>query len=701
MKKNYIRYISIIIIAILITINTSSLAIVDIGTKIPEDVTKEFKEWQNLSEEEKENTIQPQAYSLPIENSVKKSILKGTASVGEGSLPNRYVIVDDDKISTLVKDQMNTNECWAFTTTSIIETNVAKKRNKNILLSPRHIDYTCSRTNFLDGENLKGYNRGVGFGNMYLSLAYCVSGKGPVLNEDMPFESNENKIYLSEIDIEPVLKVADYTQFADIYKDYTSEGVKYYGVQEGNGQYSMEYSQNDVNTVREQMKKHLMNNGAISAYTYLDLDLINITDEYTTYYNDDKDKLYNHAITIIGWDDDFSKDNFKEGYKPLNDGAYIVLNTSNGNHGELAVLYVSYDDVWIDTNNFGIDSTTDIDYENIYQYDEFGYNMPVAFEDQNGQNVQTGYIANVFDAKEKAGKDEYINEVSLYVPVTSNVDIYLNTQSGDKTSIRKVASADVLDSGYHTIKLSTPEKITGDKFVVSAKITSDVATYGVECNFNSYKGISSFFDCITANAGEGFYSLDMQEWNDVTDEYNDTSICLKAFTTYQDEPAEEEDQVVHVENISLNKNKIELKEGESSTLVVSLSPSNADNKNITWKSDDESIATVSTTGIIKAVSEGTTTITATTVDGGKVATCSVTVKGKIAEEDEIYYDNNEVNNNGDNNGNTSGTAKDTTTATGTIPQTGEETSKIVCVIIVVIATTVIIFIKYRKNNELK
>ena len=155
----------------------------------------------------------------------------------------------------------------------------------------------------------------------------------------------------------------------------------------------------------------------------------------------------------------------------------------------------------------------------------------------------------------------------------------------------------------------------------------------------------------------------------------------------------------------------------SKLLVASITPSNADNKNITWKSSDTNVATVSSTGIIKAVKEGTATITATTVDGEKVATCIVTVKGEIAKEDEIYYqdDDNEVDNNqnGENtnvdnnanaNANTSASANkttDTTRATGKIPQTGERTFIITTIVFVAILGIVIVYIKVRNMKDIK
>ena len=78
--------------------------------------------------------------------------------------------------------------------------------------------------------------------------------------------------------------------------------------------------------------------------------------------------------------------------------------------------------------------------------------------------------------------------------------------------------------------------------------------------------------------------------------------------------------------VSLNKTSDTLTtKGETTQLTAMVSPSNAANKNVTWKSSDTSVATVSSTGLVTAVGNGTATITATTNSGGKIATCKITV----------------------------------------------------------------------------
>ena len=84
---------------------------------------------------------------------------------------------------------------------------------------------------------------------------------------------------------------------------------------------------------------------------------------------------------------------------------------------------------------------------------------------------------------------------------------------------------------------------------------------------------------------------------------------------------------IEVSSIKLNKTTISLDEGKEATLKATISPSNATNKNITWKSSDEKIVTVDN-GKIKAIKKGTATITAT-ANNGKIATCKVTVNEAI------------------------------------------------------------------------
>ena len=87
--------------------------------------------------------------------------------------------------------------------------------------------------------------------------------------------------------------------------------------------------------------------------------------------------------------------------------------------------------------------------------------------------------------------------------------------------------------------------------------------------------------------------------------------------------------VTKVSEIKINTNKIELGEGTSFKLNAILLPNEATNKEVKWTSSDESIATISGDGLIKAIAPGTATITVKSIDEDKTATCKVSVKTKV------------------------------------------------------------------------
>ena len=89
---------------------------------------------------------------------------------------------------------------------------------------------------------------------------------------------------------------------------------------------------------------------------------------------------------------------------------------------------------------------------------------------------------------------------------------------------------------------------------------------------------------------------------------------------------------VHVKEVFLDKNVIELQVGSSETLTETFDPAGVTNRNVSWSSSNPSVATVNG-GVVHAVSQGSATITVTTEDSDKTATCSVTVTPK---ENEIY-----------------------------------------------------------------
>ena len=637
MKKDLklIIFSAIVMIIALSFFNISSAT--DENTWILPEKSKEFEKWENLSEEERANVIVPSYSNISFKESIKKSRYNMLCSKVGDSLASNY------RINGLtVKNQQATGLCWAFSFSSMLEGSGSRN-----VYSPAYLDYIAS----------SNYNKNQGDGaNSVIALGTATSGKYPVLETDMPFESvyDESKnsgmtYYLTPIDKLPEgtlneavdARITDATYFANIYKEPDSNGNITYT--DGN---KNEYTTNEVKAIRDLIKEHIQNDGPVNATMYSDLamdaDGNALSEEgycnintWASFCND-ATKSTNHAITIVGWDDNYAVSNFNEDVRPINPGAYIVLNSYGEDVGNNGYIYISYEDTFIEQSMIGIDnleeyeSEEDIAYDNIYQYDELGYTYPIAFKTENVM------AANVFSRK--SSEIEYLNEVGIFLPITEGVEVYINATDDDKTKLTQVAvNTENITPGYHVIKLASPVRLTGNKFVVAVKyINKENGPYvPLEANWKD-SGISYFsnyFDTATSNEGESFLSTDEGNiWTDinnlkvgVTVTLKNTNACIKAYTTQT--PSAQE--TIKVTGINLNKTTSTVKVGATDTLTATVLPTNATNQNITWTTSDKNIATVSN-GVITGIAKGTVTITATTEDGNYTASCEVEVKEEVA-----------------------------------------------------------------------
>jgi len=595
----------------------------------------EFKKWENLKEEERANTIQPTYYAITFKDSIKRSTYNNLLNLRE-SAQGTYYSLKDDNINIKVKNQDYTNACWAFSYTSVLETSFQKTLNTNLEYSPMHLEL----------KSAKMFNRAIDSGgNAFLALAYSTSGNGPVLESDMPISSVYNeaeKSYVSNVenlDLNKTItgQVTEASILPTLSKTYLENGVIYSdGLQN-------QYTQEQVIAIRDIIKKFIKENGAISACMYTDIAIDedgNILSEYfnpttSAYYCNDNTKVTNHAITIIGWNDDYEITNFKSGNQPSSKGAYIVLNSYGEEFGDNGYMYISYEDFAIESTLIGLDSVVnEKSYDKIYQYDELGVNYGMFNGDANL------YAANIFTRDvSNQDVDEYLNEVGVYLLSTEGVEVYLSN-NGDLTNLEQLAAVQILEPGYHTIELSSPKKLTEEKFAIVIKYTNSAEGAIIPIESNLYESglslTSDFYSTATANMGESKWSKDGTTWDEVNDteidffaKLKNTNNCIKAFTTFQ-----EKSSTITVTGVEISEETIELNQGNSVSIQATVKPENATNKNVSWSSSDINVATVEN-GIVTGVSEGTATITVTTEDGNKTDTCEVTVVAANNEEEII------------------------------------------------------------------
>lgn len=111
-----------------------------------------------------------------------------------------------------------------------------------------------------------------------------------------------------------------------------------------------------------------------------------------------------------------------------------------------------------------------------------------------------------------------------------------------------------------------------------------------------------------------------------------TVTCSDGRISLNGDASSSESQNVGVTSIKLNKSSLSLMIGETGQLTAMITPSNANNKNIKWSSSNNSVATVSSSGMVTAKGKGSAIITVTTEDGRYTASCSVTVTETASEE---------------------------------------------------------------------
>ncbi|WP_239023302.1 Ig-like domain-containing protein [Flavobacterium endoglycinae] len=196
--------------------------------------------------------------------------------------------------------------------------------------------------------------------------------------------------------------------------------------------------------------------------------------------------------------------------------------------------------------------------------------------------------------------------------------ITATTQDGNKTSS---ATITVNPNTNFTIYFYKPSNWgTGIKIYYWSALPSGVLADA------SWPGVNM------TNTGNGWYSYTFTNvtstnliFNDGTNQTADLSRNKTGWymnnVWYDSNPG----TGVAVTTVSLSPTTASLNVGGTQQLTPTVLPSNATNKSVTYSSNNTSVATVNTSGLITAVANGTATITVTTVDGSKTSTCTVTV----------------------------------------------------------------------------
>ena len=446
----------------------------------------------------------------PIVSSTNNYSLFVYKSLFNGTLPARYNLAENGFV-TDVKNQQDSGNCWAFAALASLETCVLKASNKTFNFSVENMKNLIemySAYGWKMETNEGGYNG--------MPMGYLASWLGPVNATLDPFDDKGT--------LSPLLDSEMHIQNIYVLPARTS------------------YTDNDA------IKEAILKYGGLYASYYHSAGYLN---SKTNAYYDPYTGNGNHAITVVGWDDNYSKNNFYTA--PAGDGAFIVKNSWGSSWGDNGYFYISYYDrvlfaVNKDNQAFTYILNDTVRYTKNYQYDVAG------MTDYLITGKKTVWYQNIYNAT----GNEAIAAVSTFFNtiVDYEISIYVNdvlqlTQNGRHEG-----------SGYYTIPLKEYVPVTvGDIFKIVVKLANPQ---------NGYAAVPISEQLSTTRCyyapGVSYFSNDGKKWTDLYDysasayshTYNSQVACLKAFT------------VADMQNTTVTLNNITPKVQEFSEIIATV-----------------------------------------------------------------------------------------------------------------------------------
>ena len=574
-------------------------------------------EEQNGYDENLDNITEPgKGYREVEDDSIGDPAMLNVSDNGEVSADRAVSYPSSYKTANLpaIRNQGGYGVCWAFSTISLLEINLLKNKlvSDDIDLSEFHlVNFTYNNvtdplggsagdtTTFLRSSNSVTQNGG----DIRMAFNSLMDWEGAVDETLVPYTA----------------EVAGTINTTGLSDDLARKNTKihlqnYYKVNMTN--------QTDV-------KQAITDYGAlsISYYAYGGSSSNKYYNSSTAgYYCYDSNTGTNHAVTVVGWDDNYSKDNFPT--EPEGDGAWIVRNSWGSYFGENGYFYLSYYDKSTKVEGYAVEAQTSDNYDNNYQYDGTGWFSYMGYSGYGGTNK----YANVFTAKANESKAENIEAVSFEDYSSAgckyNISIYTNlTDVSDPESgtLECTQSGQTTFDGAYTIKLKNPVYVEdGTTFSVVVELISSTNNGPYMVSDTTYNG--SWFNCESAALENQSYIYRPYDrsWVDYGKREN-KNFRIKAYTDNSDI------KTVAVESVSLDKTEAVLKEKETVKLNATVLPENADNKNVHFTSDNDAVATVDDNGLVTALSSGEAVITVITEDGKKTAKCKITVEKEIIQ----------------------------------------------------------------------
>ena len=462
-----------------------------------------------LTEEEIEAQLEPIRELEPISYvDPPEGADSDTGSVG-GARAASYPAKYDPRgsLAIPVRNQKPSNMCWAYTLASNLEISFLRAGAGLFDLSEEHLAYFfANRQNDPLGNTpndrnnvLHSYRDG---GNQTLAAIFLSSWSGMALEAQVPYETNE-----------------DHTLDSD---SVPSSGMAYTTSAYLENAAFSSYSVQKIKNLISEYGSVSMSFGMYDSYY----------NPRTYAYSYPGSAGVNHAITLVGWDDNFAKENFNSNCNVTSNGAWIVRNSWGNAWGDDGYFYLSYENK-CNYNIVVAEAVTSPKYKNNYFYDGSCALSKMKLYPSGSGGISS--IANVFQAKAGNGKGEALGEVvlSTYTDGGSySIQVYTNLKdSGDPVSGTPAYSTPVTfyqeHAGISTV--TVPEVTLMNKTLYSVVVTnigSGAVEYLCETN-NAYSWVE--FDA-DLKADQSFCYHDKNGWSDFSKTSPSACARIKAHT---------------------------------------------------------------------------------------------------------------------------------------------------------------------------
>jgi hypothetical protein len=281
----------------------------------------------------------------------------------------------------------------------------------------------------------------------------------------------------------------------------------------------------------DELKNAVMTYGAVMTSMYETADPTAYNPATGAYYYSGS-TIRNHGVTLVGWDDNYSRNNFA--VAPPGDGAFLIKNSHGTSSGKQGYFWISYYDsqyAMTEESYAFVTSEEVTNYSRRYEYD------PLGWVSSYGSDSPTAWYANVFTAADT----EDLRAIATYAARNNSpytITVYTGIADVPTSgTLAETVEGTFAQAGYHTVRLPNSVRLLpGQKFAVVVKLT----TPGYNSPIPIELVIPGLSSAARANPGESFGSADGVTWIDATSVDSTANVVLKAFSSLVPKPTKTE-----------------------------------------------------------------------------------------------------------------------------------------------------------------